>query len=60
MWYWYFIDFQHCISVFPNFSYGIVVLGTPQCPPPGTDQVFPVIQITQCMILYVYKFAHTK
>ena len=25
--------FWHCISVFANFSYGIALLGTPQCPP---------------------------
>ena len=31
--YRYFVDFRHGISVFANFSYGIVVLGTPQCPP---------------------------
>ena len=32
--YRYFVDFQHGISLFANFSYGIAVLGTPQCPPP--------------------------
>ena len=31
--YRYFVHFQHNISVFANFSYGIAVLGTPQCPP---------------------------
>ena len=31
--YQYFVDFWHGISVFANFSYGIAVLGTPQCPP---------------------------
>ena len=25
--------FWHCISVFANFSYGIALLGNPQCPP---------------------------
>ena len=31
--YWYFADFQHCISVFADFSYGIAVLGiTPNVP----------------------------
>ena len=29
----YFVDFWHGISVFANFSDGIAVLGTPQCPP---------------------------
>ena len=34
--YRYFVHFRHGISVFANFLYGIVVLGTPQCPPrPG-------------------------
>ena len=31
--YWYFVDFRHGISVFVKFSYGIAVLGTPQCLP---------------------------
>ena len=31
--YQYFVDFWHGISVFPNFSYGIAVLGTPNAPP---------------------------
>ena len=31
--YRYFVDFGHGISVFHNFSFGIAVLGTPQCPP---------------------------
>ena len=31
--YRYFVHFRHGISVFANFSYGIAVLGTPQCPP---------------------------
>ena len=29
MWYRYFTDFLHSISVFATFSYGIAVLGTP-------------------------------
>ena len=32
--YRYFDDFRRGISVFAIFSYGIAVLGTPQCPPP--------------------------
>ena len=32
--YRYLDDFRHGISVFAIFSYGIAVLGTPQCPPP--------------------------
>ena len=32
--YRYFDDFRRGISVFVIFSYGIAVLGTPQCPPP--------------------------
>ena len=36
--YRYLDDFQRSISVFAIFSYGIAVLGTPQCPPPvSTD-----------------------
>ena len=31
--YWYFTDFQHCISVFADFSYGIAVLGIPPMSP---------------------------
>ena len=31
--YRYFVDFRHGISIFTNFSYGIVVLDTPQCLP---------------------------
>ena len=31
--YRYLDDFRRGISVFAIFSYGIVVLGTPQCPP---------------------------
>ena len=31
--YRYLVDFRHGISEFVNFSYGIAVLGTPQCPP---------------------------
>ena len=37
--YRYLDDFWHGISVFAIFSYGIAVLGTPQCPPPTIDQV---------------------
>ena len=32
--YRYLVDFRRGISVFAIFSYGIAVLGTPQCPPP--------------------------
>ena len=31
--YRYLVDFRRGISVFAIFSYGIAVLGTPQCPP---------------------------
>ena len=40
--YRYLDDFPRGISVFAIFSYGIAVLGTPQCPPPwisGTPAV---------------------
>ena len=33
MGYRYLDDFRRGISVFAIFSYGIAVLGTPQCPP---------------------------
>ena len=32
--YRYLDDFRRGISVFAIFSYGVAVLGTPQCPPP--------------------------
>ena len=35
--YRYLDDFRRGISVFAIFSYGIAVLGTPQCPPPNTS-----------------------
>ena len=35
--YRYLDDFRRGISVFAIFSYGIAVLGTPQCPPPQTE-----------------------
>ena len=35
MGYRYLDDFRRGISVFAIFSYGIAVLGTPQCPPPS-------------------------
>ena len=36
--YRYLDDFRRGISVFAIFSYGIAVLGTPQCPPHKTKQ----------------------
>ena len=36
--YRHFVYFRHGIWVFVNFSYGIAVLGTPQCPPPTVIQ----------------------
>ena len=38
--YRYFVDFGRGISLFSNFSYGIVALGTPQFPPRYTDVSF--------------------
>ena len=35
--YRYLDDFRRGISVFAIFSYGIAVLGTPQCPPPTAE-----------------------
>ena len=45
--YRYFVDFRHGISVFANFSYGIAVLGTAQCPPPNSPLQFvpPVLNM---------------
>ena len=37
MGYRYLDDFRRGISVFAIFSYGIAVLGTPQCPPPQNE-----------------------
>ena len=47
--YRYLDDFRRGISVFAIFSYGIAVLGTPQCPPPIVTNVnfLPKISI-QC------------
>ena len=41
--YRYFDDFPRGISVFAIFSYGIAVLGTPQCPP---QQIIPFCFVT--------------
>ena len=35
----YFVDFQHGISVFANFSYGFAVLVTPPPPPPMPSSI---------------------
>ena len=43
--YWCFADFQHCILVFADFSYGIAVLGTPQCPPQYLILFNPLTQL---------------
>ena len=40
MQYRYLDDFRRGISVFAIFSYGIAVLGTPQCPPPPANVTF--------------------
>ena len=40
--YRYLDDFRRGISVFAIFSYGIAVLGTPQCPPLRSETVLPV------------------
>ena len=48
--YRYLDDFRRGISVFAIFSYGIAVLGTPQCPPlavsPLVNTVFAVCGLT--------------
>ena len=39
MQYRYLDDFRRVISEFAFFSYGIAVLGTPQCPPHQVDEL---------------------
>ena len=39
--YRYLDDFRRGISVFAIFSYGIAVLGTPQCPPQAGRDILP-------------------
>ena len=42
--YRYLDDFRRRISVFAIFSYGTVVVGTPQCPPPNqAGSGFPLL-----------------
>ena len=47
--YRYLDDFRRGISVFAIFSYGISVLGTPQCPPPNKFHLLPNAWRTQSM-----------
>ena len=44
--YRYLGDFRRGISVFAIFSYGIAVLGTPQCPPPYWPE--KLLLLTSC------------
>ena len=44
--YRYLDDFRRGISVFAIFSYGIAVLGTPQCPPQLVKLSSPPLQFT--------------
>ena len=43
--YRYLHDFPRGISVFAILSYGIAVLGTPQCPPLYTKEVCSVVDL---------------
>ena len=61
--YRYFVDFRHGISVFANFSYGIAVLGTPQCSPPNSPLQFvpPVLNMIfqntlESWTIFIYQF----
>ena len=49
--YRYLDDFGRGISVFAIFSYGIAVLGTPQCPPPW------FLSIIQTKVFHVWPTA---
>ena len=49
--YRYLDDFRRGISVFAIFSYGIAVLGTPQCPPrEGTSGYLAIVLFHYCGI----------
>ena len=45
--YRYLDDFRRGISVFAIFSYGIAVLGTPQCPPPVKDNFNKMVHFSE-------------
>ena len=49
--YRYLDDFRRGISVFAIFSYGIAVLGTPQCPPPNTSRWEPNVHLRGKLII---------
>ena len=50
--YRYLVDFRRGISVFAIFSYGIAVLGTPQCPPQysfKTRAIIVMMEVNYCL-----------
>ena len=49
--YRYLDDFGRGISVFAIFSYGIAVLGIPQCPPPFTACLTSMAPVIACLAL---------
>ena len=57
--YRYLDDFRRGISVFAIFSYGIAVLGTPQCPPPNGACFRRLVQRTY-VIMYEFCFTCFK
>ena len=48
--YRYLDDLRRGISVFAIFSYGIAVLGTPQCPPQEVAELMGVIIFLVCFL----------
>ena len=54
--YRYLVDLRRGISVFAIFSYGIAVLGTPQCPPPDVQREDCCFKWENHKILNVYLF----
>ena len=58
--YRYFVDFRHGIAVFANFSYGIAVLGTPQCPLIKTYLASTFYYLDLCLLSYFDDFGNFK
>ena len=52
--YRYLVDLRRGISVFAIFSYGIAVLGTPQCPPPQGLLCEYALQVLALLHAYSY------
>ena len=54
--YRYLVDLRRGISVFAIFSYGIAVLGTPQCPPLQGRWLFFLKIDTSLLYIFQYLF----